>query len=267
MTTSPRTRNSLATDLRELGVTPGMIVLVHSSLSSLGWVCGGAVTVVQALMDVITSTGTLVMPTHSSDYSDPAEWQNPPVPSQWWSIIRETMPAFDPQVTSTRNMGRIVEVFRNYPEVLRSSHPTVSFAAWGQYAEAMIKNHTLEDSLGEKSPLAHLYDLNGWVLLLGVGYDCCTCFHLAEYRTGEAKRVLRGCPIIERGQRVWKTYTDIDVNPDCFEELGQAFEKTGNVIVKKVGSAQTRLFPVRTAVDFGGYQLVDAPSEVTSSTR
>lgn len=77
-TPSPRTRRSLAADLHQLGLAPEMTVLVHSSLSSLGWVCGGPVTVVQALMDTVTPAGTLVMPTHSSDYSDPAQWQAPP---------------------------------------------------------------------------------------------------------------------------------------------------------------------------------------------
>lgn len=249
-TPSPRTRALLATDLLNAGLTVGMTVMVHSSLSSLGWVCGGPVTVVQALMDVVTTAGTLVMPTHSANYSDPGQWQAPPVPAEWWSIIRETMPAFDPQVTPTRGMGRIVEVFRTWPKVLRSSHPAVSFAAWGQHIEVIVMGHSLDYSLGEGSPLVRLYDLNGWVLLLGVGYDRSTCFHLAEYRSIGAKRVSKGAPILEAGQRVWKPYTDIEFDDSCFAEMGAAFEQAGHVKVSKVGSATTRLFAVKSAVDF-----------------
>ena len=53
-------------------------MIAHSSLSSLGWVCVGSVAVVQALMDAVTESGTLVMPTHSAEYSDPGMWEHPP---------------------------------------------------------------------------------------------------------------------------------------------------------------------------------------------
>ena len=254
-TAFPRTRESLARDLGKLGLKKGSIALVHSSLSSLGWVSGGAVTVVQALMDVITPTGTLIMPTHSGEYCDPSGWENPPVPQQWWQTIRETMPAFDPNITPTRNMGQIVEVFRTMPEVKRSYHPAVSFAAWGRYGEDIIKNHFLEYSLGENSPLGRLYELDAFVVLLGVGFDSCTCFHLAEYRSGKSKPVVRGAPILEAGKRVWKTYNDIEFEPDCFFRIGEAFEKQGKVKISKVGSAEARLFSVKNAVDFVIYWL------------
>ncbi|MUG91208.1 aminoglycoside N(3)-acetyltransferase [Scytonema sp. UIC 10036] len=254
-TPSPRTRASLATDLRQLGLIPGAIVLVHSSLKSLGWVCGGSVTVIQAFMDVLTTIGTLVMPSHSGDYSDPAEWQNPPVPSEWVQIIRDTMPAFDARLTPTRGMGKIAEAFRTFPEVVRSSHPTSSFAAWGKYAPDIINNHSLDYSLGNESPLARLYDLNASVVLLGVGYDSNTCFHLAEYRTTKVKQITQGSPITEEGQRVWKTYKDVEFNWECFEEMGTAFEEAGYVKSSNVGNAPTRLFLIKSAVDWAASWL------------
>jgi len=57
----PVTVESMASDLRALGVEAGQTVLVHGSLSSLGWVCGGAPAVVDALQRVVSPDGTLVI--------------------------------------------------------------------------------------------------------------------------------------------------------------------------------------------------------------
>jgi aminoglycoside 3-N-acetyltransferase len=247
---TPRTRTSLAADLRRLGVQSGQTLLVHSSLSSMGWVCGGPVAVIQALQDALAPDGTLVMPAHSGDWSDPGYWEHPPVPQDWWPVIRETMPAYDPRCTPTRGMGRIAELFRTWPAVLRSGHPVDSFAAHGKHATAVTATHPLEGSLGEASPLRRIYDLDGFVLLLGVGFDSNTCFHLAETRSGRHDDILQGAPILENGRRAWKTYRNVDYQVDGFVECGAALEASGAVTQGPVGSAVARLFPIRRGVDF-----------------
>ncbi len=250
----PLTKDSILNDLHKLGVKKGSVLIVHSSLSSLGWVCGGAIAVIYALEDALGERGTIVMPSHSGDLSDPKDWVNPPVPESWWQTIRNTMPAYDPRLTTTRGMGRIAETFRTKEDVLRSNHPQVSFSAKGLYARDITANHSLINSLGENSPLAKIYDLDGWVLLLGVGHDSNTSIHLAEYRWNKPnkKKIQSGAPIIENNKRIWKTFEDIDFNDDDFIDIGVDFSKEeGNRIIKgKVGCADALLFSQRAIVDF-----------------
>ncbi|RUS46274.1 aminoglycoside N(3)-acetyltransferase [Cohnella sp. AR92] len=252
------TVETLARDLRRLGVKEGQALIVHSSLSRIGWVCGGPVAVVQALMEVLTPEGTLVMPTHTGDYSEPAKWMLPPVPESWWEEIRRTMPAFDPQVTPTRGMGAIPECFRTWHGTLRSDHPALSFAAWGKHAHLVTGGHSLDFALGEDSPLARLYDLGAKVLLVGVGYDSNTSFHLAENRVPEPRQTIESAPILENGKRVWKSYREIVFDTDRFEELGEAYEIQALSLVKgRIGVADSRLFDLREGVDYAVDWLIE----------
>ncbi|MED4280757.1 AAC(3) family N-acetyltransferase [Priestia megaterium] len=249
-TDHPRTKDTLKEDLRRLGLTQGMTIMVHSSLSSLGWVNGGSVAVVQALMETVTEEGTIVMPSQSVDLSDPSKWGNPAVPKEWWETIRETMPAYDPVYTPTSRMGQIVETFRTYPGVRRSSHPMYSFAAWGKDSEDILRDHPLEFSLGENSPLERLYKKHAFVLLLGVGFGNNTSFHLAEYRIPYRNVIQKGSPVMDAGKRVWETYKELEFREELFEEIGQAFIETKGIKAEKIGSARAYFFSMPKAVDF-----------------
>jgi aminoglycoside 3-N-acetyltransferase len=158
---APHTVQSLASDLRALGVAAGDTVLMHSSARSLGFVAGGTQAVVQALLDVLGPAGTLAVPTHTPDNTDPGDWRNPPVPEAWWPAIRLQAPGFDRCRTPSRWMGVIAETVRTWPGALRSDHPQVSFAALGRQAAAVTGGHRLTDALGESSPLGAIYRLEG----------------------------------------------------------------------------------------------------------
>ncbi len=157
---------------------------------------------VSALLDVLGTEGTLVAPTHSGDLSDPSRWENPPVPVEWWPVIRETMPAFDANLTPARKMGIIAEVTRHLPQALRTPHPAVSFCAVGPNAKMVTSDHGLAFGFDETSPLARLFDLDARILLRGVGYSRNFSLHLAEYRTHQAHRVIQQG---RAGKAQWRT--------------------------------------------------------------
>jgi aminoglycoside 3-N-acetyltransferase len=246
----PQTRESIAEDLGILGLRTGSTVLVHSSLSSLGWVCGGALAVVQALLDALGPQGTLVVPAHTMENSDPELWRNPPVPESWWPVIREHMPAFDPARTPAYGLGVVAEMVRTWPGAVRSNHPHTSFVAVGPAAGSLLADHDLDCQLGERSPLGALYRAGASVLLLGVGFDSCTTFHLAEYRIPDLPLAEFAAATMTPSGRQWVTYTGVEVNSDDFADLGADYEASGAVSTGLVGAAECRLFGVRSAVDF-----------------
>ncbi|MFB4290987.1 aminoglycoside N(3)-acetyltransferase [Nonomuraea sp. ATR24] len=237
-----------------LGVAPGQVVLAHSSLSAIGRVHGGAPAVVAALRDLLGPGGTLVVPTGTPANSDTSSCYRALVAGMSAEEVarhRAAMPAYDPATTPTALMGRIPEHVRQLPGARRSAHPHTSFAAVGPHAAAVIDGHARDCLLGERSPLGRLYDAGALVLLLGVGYDRCTAFHLAEYRFRDdpPRRSYRGVVDDGRG-REWCEFEDVDLDAGDFAALGAAFERACRVRRGPVGDATARLFPLRTAVDF-----------------
>jgi aminoglycoside 3-N-acetyltransferase len=247
----PHTRASLSGDLRALGVEEGGCILVHTSLSALGFVAGGAVTVIDAVLDAIGAAGTLVIPAQSSDLTDPAQWSNPPIPPHWVDTVRAAMPGYDPARTPTFQMGVVPELFRTWPGVLRSGHPTCSFAASGPQARSMLEPHLLDDPFGEMSPLARLYAHDAQILLLGAGWHSCTALHLAERRAApDALPEKTWSPIMREGRRQEVLWDEYDHDADRFPGIGEALERRGLVSSGAVGEARCRLVRLRVAVDF-----------------
>ena len=246
----PNTLSSLSRDLSELGLRAGMTVMVHSSLRRVGWTVGGPVTVIRALLGALGPTGTLVMPAESPYVSDPSTWHDPRVPPEWHETIRENLPVFDPLTTPT-TMGAIAEAFRTFPGTRRSNHPLVSVCANGRHAEAITRHHALEFCEGRGTPFERLYELDGYTLLLGVGFNRCSSLHYAESLVPNRRTSLSRFPIVQDGRRVWVEKPDMAYDEGVhFPVVGRQFAEARALTAGRVGNADALLFSTRDLVDF-----------------
>lgn len=248
----PITKNDILRALSALGLRRGNIVMVHTSLSKIGYVCGGAQAVIEALIETVGEHGTIMMPTQTWKNLDPETGVHGDISEEDWDTIRENWPAYNKSLTPTNTMGAVAEMFRSWPGAMRSDHPARSVAAWGRYAEHLVSDHDLSNIFGDGSPIGKLYELNGKVLLIGVGYNKNTSLHLADARAeypGKHNSIEHSA-IMENGKRIWKAYETLFVDGDDFDRIGMAFEQDNPVEKTALGNAELRLMSQRKLVDF-----------------
>ena len=238
--------------LHNVGVSKGQTIMVHTSLSSLGFVCGGEQTVIEALMEAVGNEGTIMMPAQSWKNLDPTTGVHWEEPEEWWELIRDNWPAYNKDITPTNTMGAVAEMFRKWPGTLRSDHPARSVAAWGKNAEYLTAAHDLSNIFGEESPIGKLYELDGLVLLIGVGYDKNTSLHLADVRADYPGKhnSIEHSAVMENDHRVWKQYETLFADGEDFDEIGAAFENTYSIHKEALGNGVIRLMIQRDLVDF-----------------
>lgn len=245
---APLTRSGISDQLADMGLQAGDLVLMHTAMGQLGWVCGGDQAVISAVFDVLGSDGTLVMPGFSSQLSDPGTWNSPPVPEDWVEIIRDHMPVFDPDKTPTRGMGRVGESFRKWPGTARSLHPADSFLANGPIATEILADHPKSNSLGEQSPLGKMHRRGAKVLLLGADYRSCTAFHLAETDLPGHEPQQESRPVRRRdGRTEWSSALQPPSFEDRFPEIGAELDAMTDVVTFGFSSS-ARLFDMKIAV-------------------
>lgn len=227
--TMPRcTPDELFADLRELGVRENAVLLVHSSLSAMGYVPGGPIAVIESIRRAIGPEGTLVFPAHS------------------WLWMNRGTRTFDVRETSVC-VGTIPNEFRKMPGVIRSLHPTHSVAAVGPVAADLIRDHQLADTpCGPGTPYHRLLERDGQILFIGVGLTSNTVFHTIEALCG-LDYLLNDTPddfeiIDDKG-----LHSNVKMRlhrqgvPRRFEELTASLEASGVLRKGRVGAAESLL--------------------------
>ncbi|MGB9595625.1 MAG: AAC(3) family N-acetyltransferase, partial [Candidatus Poribacteria bacterium] len=231
----PVTQADIVDGLRKLGLKQGDVAFVHSSLSSFGYVEGGAETVVKAFLDVLGENGTLAVPIFQNYF-----WDGP---DQVWD--RENSPSL---------MGQISETVRTWKGSRRSYHAPHPIAVIGRYAEDITERHNLTD-FSVNSPFARLLELDTWIVLIGVGYNSCTMIHIIEERTEVPYRrwVNLTGTVIYNGIHQRKTYPFFARQPNVnydFTPLGQRMESEGLVKTVTIGKSLVRAFRSRDMYDY-----------------
>lgn len=245
---------SIVDDLHRLGLQVGMHVIVHTSYKSLGHIIGGPAAIVLALEGVVSQEGTLLMPTFTENLCDPSTEENE-YPQEYWDQVRNSLPVFHPDLSpTTKSIGIVPEVFRKQNGSIRSSHPHLSFAARGKFANELVNNHSFHYALGEGSPIARLYELEGYILLLGAPLNSNTSLHLAEYRLPDALKQYRKWDVCLQinGTRTWTYYEDIENDCSDFPDILMDYMKTNGPFCQgKVGNAECLFIPQTQLVDYG----------------
>jgi len=150
------TQQLIRDGLRDLGIAAGDSLILHCSLSSMGYVVGGIEALIDAVLEAVGSEGTVMMPT---------------LPDIYQPFNARTSPS---------TVGKVSEAFRLRPEALRSHHPSHAVSAIGKRAAELTEGHQHTEPTGPDSPYDRLRRMGGWVVLLGVDHDRNTTLHLAE---------------------------------------------------------------------------------------
>lgn len=231
--------DTILEDLRKLGVKPGDVLFVHSSMKSVGNVEGGADTVLDALMEAVNE-GLLILPTHT------------------WATVNESHNIYD-RDTEPACVGILPNLFMKRPGVVRSLHPTHSVAAFGKDAEAYVSGEEDQTTPCSRSGCyGRLYDLNAKILLLGCGLNRNTYMHGVEEWFGITERLTEMMMEIDivmldgslkpcRMRRHFKP-DGISIS-EYYVKMEKPLEERGILVKGKIGDADCMLMTAKETAD------------------
>jgi aminoglycoside 3-N-acetyltransferase len=156
----------LQASLRRLGVMPGDVLMVHASYGSFAGFRGNVGDALRTLQRAVTEDGALLMPT---------------LPFSGSAVEFVENVAVTDLKRAPSHMGLLSDLFRRWPNVTRSIHPTHPVAGWGRRAAALLNEHAVAGSpCGVHSPYHKLLEADGKILLAGVSIAALTFYHSIE---------------------------------------------------------------------------------------
>lgn len=230
-------RADVVAQLRRLGVAEGGVLLVHTAFRAIRPIEGGPLGLIEALRAAIGPQGTLVMPSWSGDDDTP----------------------FEPLATAAApDLGVVADMFWRLAGVMRSNHLQACAAAGPLAARINADPLPLPPHIPE-SPVGRVHELNGQVLLIGVGHDGNTSLHLAEILAGVPYRIARHVTVLQNGRA---RRIEFGENDHCCLRFALADEwlrARGLQAEGPVGHAHARLMRAHDVVAVAREQLAREP--------
>jgi len=244
-------------DLGRLGVGPGDLLMVHSSLRSVGPVEGGADGVLDALHAAVGPAGTLFV---NVGARDDMGWVNDRPEGDRAGLLEGSEPFDCLRAPADPDVGVLAEVFRTRPGTRVSDHPEGRFAASGPLAGDLLDDVPWDDYYGPGSPLDRFVQAGGQVLRLGADPDTLTILHYAEYLVplADKRRVRRHRLVAGKGGGPPEVRT-----VDCLDDSGGIVDHQGEDYFTAI--LQTYLATGRATVGYvgdAGVELIDAADVV-----
>jgi aminoglycoside 3-N-acetyltransferase len=243
------TKQRITDDLFDLGITAGDTLLVHASMRAVGPVEGGADTVIETLLDLVGPDGTLMAPFFNPANrlradSDPVNFAGPEEP-------------FREDTADVSTVGILAQRLGSRTGARRGAHPSLSFAAVGHNAAFLTENAPFHYPFGTNGPLARLHQLNGRILLLGVGHTVNSSIHLAEV-WADAPYARRKCAV-RTGEETW---VEMEGSPECsagFARIEPILRQARIVKSGYVGNASSQVMRAQFVVSMAMEMLRGRP--------
>jgi aminoglycoside 3-N-acetyltransferase len=233
------TQEILIQDLKRAGIKLGDILVVHSSLKSIGHVVGGVMTVINSLRQSIGMQGAVLFPCLTFDGSV--------------TQYLHTVDTVDLGTCSIKT-GAIPAAAWQTPNAYRSIHPTHAVAGFGEKAGILLRQEQSgQGPCGTDSPFYRAAMAGGKILMIGVSLDTCTLLHCVEEIA--ASYIFSG--------EIFDVLTiDFDGNPHnitvkgyCtnvprnFAAIENALIEENIMQIKKLGLAELRIINARAMIE------------------
>jgi aminoglycoside 3-N-acetyltransferase len=239
-------KEKIISDLKRIGIKKGELLHLKVSLKSIGFIDGGANTILEALLDVVGEEGTLVSDAFINVY---------PLPLS----VEDSRNIPDDKTKSYA--GAFANAMINHPQMVRSKHPIQKYASIGKMAKELMLNHTQKN--GGYDALEVMANLGAKNLTIGKKVVGVGTTHVAINKMG-FKRKIENYGINYLNEKGVVSTFKVNWHGGCgngFPKFIPLYHENGHVINDtKIGEANGLLTNMKGTLDLEMEVLSKDPS-------